>query len=167
MMGHFIRVCTFCYYKIDLQRKKHYIIFFNCKLCPPQYIQWTILTLLYVALWKIPLVLKGLKSLYFLFSANGWYIFIETSSPRRPNDTAVLVSPTINDGQSRCLSFWYHMYGTHINSLNVYLLNAGTTGLGNNIFRRRGNQGNKWIQGEVTIQTQPGYKVSLSSDKSY
>ena len=58
------------------------------------------------------------------------------------------------------------MYGTHINSLNVYLLNAGTTGLGNNIFRRQGNQGNKWIQGEVTIQTQPGYKVSLFSDKS-
>ena len=32
----------------------------------PQYMQWTILTLLNVALWKIPLILNGLKIRYFL-----------------------------------------------------------------------------------------------------
>ena len=31
----------------------------------PQYKQWTILTLFNVALWKIPLVLNGLKIRYF------------------------------------------------------------------------------------------------------
>ena len=57
----FIRVCTVCKEKSYLQRKK-YNIFLNYKLTL-QYIQWTILTSLYVALWKIPVVWKGLASM--------------------------------------------------------------------------------------------------------
>ena len=37
-----------------------YNIFFKLKPVTFQYIQWTILTFLYVALWKIPLVLNGI-----------------------------------------------------------------------------------------------------------
>lgn len=49
-------------------------------------------------------------------------MYIETSSPRQPNDTAGLVSPIIpTSGQTACVLFWYHMFGPHIASLNVYV----------------------------------------------
>lgn len=49
-------------------------------------------------------------------------MFIETSYPRKPNDTAGLVSPSIQkSGSSACVLFWYHMFGPHVNALNVYL----------------------------------------------
>ena len=49
-------------------------------------------------------------------------MFIETSSPRKPNDTAGLVSPVIQKtSSSACVLFWYHMFGPHINRLNVYM----------------------------------------------
>ena len=61
--------------------------------------------------------------IYFIISflGSGHYAFIEASSPRRPNDTARLVSPSIPQTGGACLFFWYHMYGTHINTLNVYV----------------------------------------------
>ena len=47
-------------------------------------------------------------------SVLGYYLYIESSSPRVPNDTARLYSPIygpelVADG---CVSFWYHMYGS-------------------------------------------------------
>lgn len=49
-------------------------------------------------------------------------MYIETSYPRQPNDTAGLVSPSITkSGSSACVLFWYHMFGPHVNALNVYL----------------------------------------------
>ena len=52
--------------------------------------------------------------------ALGHYAYIETSSPRKPNDTANLISPTLDQsGGVGCLVFWYHMYGADINSLAV------------------------------------------------
>lgn len=57
----------------------------------------------------------------YLLSGKGWYMYIETSYPRRPNDTAGLVSPTIQTSSSSvCVLFWYHMFGPHVNALNVY-----------------------------------------------
>ena len=38
----------------SLKKEKH--SFFEIITCAPQYIQWTILTLSYVVLWKIPFV---------------------------------------------------------------------------------------------------------------
>ena len=49
-------------------------------------------------------------------------MYIETSYPRRPNDTAGLVSPVIQkSGAYACVIFWYHMFGPHVNLLNVYM----------------------------------------------
>ena len=50
-------------------------------------------------------------------------MYIETSSPRSPNDKAQLQSglvqpTTVTSG--RCLKFWYHMWGDHVDTLNVY-----------------------------------------------
>ena len=52
-------------------------------------------------------------------SGKGKYIFIEASSPRKVNDTAVIASPTVNSDGDYCLTFWYHMYGPDVNTLRV------------------------------------------------
>ena len=55
-------------------------------------------------------------------SGKGKYIFIEASSPRKVNDTAVIASPTVNSDGDYCLTFWYHMYGKSKYSSIYFLL---------------------------------------------
>lgn len=80
---------------------------------------------------------------YLLFLLAGFYIYIETSSPRRNNDKAILTLTGANS-KSVCFSFYYHMYGTNINRLNIY--NRGKV-----IWTMAGNQGNSWKKAEVSI----------------
>ena len=83
-------------------------------------------------------------------SDTGYYIYIETSSPRKPNDRAVLVSPTL-DGQSvRCFTFWYHMYGQSIGRLLIHQVENGSS-LPRTLWLKSGDQGNMWRHGYVTV----------------
>ena len=52
-------------------------------------------------------------------------MFIETSSPRRQNDKARLMSPSYTDNSDICVQFWYHMYGNGVGTLNVYGMVSG------------------------------------------
>ena len=47
-------------------------------------------------------------------------MYIETSAPRVTNDKARLESASLVLNKDYCLQFWYHMYGPHINQLNIY-----------------------------------------------
>ena len=92
----------------------------------------------------------------------GWYVFMEASAPRRPNDTARLVSPQISDNSPRCLSFYYHMYGMHINLLNVYLKSPSQRGQGNLVWSMQGTQGNQWKRATVNVSPNGPYQVTDS-----
>ncbi|KAK7098916.1 hypothetical protein V1264_003131 [Littorina saxatilis] len=87
-------------------------------------------------------------------TANGWYMYMETSAPRKTNDTARLVSQQIQAQQAYCFTFWYHMYGAHVNQFNVYIRTGNN--LGNPVWERQQSQGNTWIQGQVSVPAQPG-----------
>lgn len=55
--------------------------------------------------------------------SSGYYVYIETSSPRNPKDKAWLQSGLIQPTtvtKGRCLKFWFHMWGYHVDTLNVY-----------------------------------------------
>ena len=52
-------------------------------------------------------------------TAQGYYMFIETSSPQKLGDKARLLSPKYTKTTGKCLRFWYHMYGVGIGTLNV------------------------------------------------
>lgn len=57
-----------------------------------------------------------------LLNFSGKYIYTE-SSGRRPNDTARYVSPQMTiDNTGSCIKFWYSMYGSDINRLNLYAM---------------------------------------------
>ena len=89
-----------------------------------------------------------------LFSGN--FLFIETSFPRRNGDKAWLYSPFLDQApKGKCLNFWYHMYGSHIGSLNIYLDRAQ----GASIWNRTGNQGNVWRHGRVNLQSYTRFRV--------
>lgn len=94
----------------------------------------------------------------------GWYIFIEASSPRHPNDTARLVGPQISDNAPRCLSFYYHMYGMHIYLLNVYMKSSGQQGQGNLIWSMQGTKGNRWNRATINIAPNGPYQVRCLAD---
>ena len=80
-------------------------------------------------------------SLYFIVS--GYYMYIETSSPRVQGDNALLSKGISLSGRS-CLSFYYHMYGSSMGTLKV---RVG----GQEVFSKSGDQGNNWKAFQVPL----------------
>jgi len=66
-------------------------------------------------------------------------MYIEASYPRKPGEIAKLVVTVPNNGNRSCLSFYYHMYGTSVGTLNVYSGNI-------KVFTATGNLGNDWLK---------------------
>lgn len=73
--------------------------------------------------------LQKISNLFLIFfhslgSTKGYYLYMESSSPRKQNDTARISSITFRATSlfSNCrLRFWYHMFGDHVDTLNVHL----------------------------------------------
>ena len=97
-----------------------------------------------------------------MLSANGWYIYIETSSPRKLNDTAKLISsyvPGTTASGGKCLSFWYHMYGAHISTLSVYVRSDQSRDT--LLWSKTGTHGDRWLQALVTVKSRTHFQVGL------
>lgn len=90
----------------------------------------------------------------------GHYMYTETSSPRKQGDKARLASKTYPATNGMCLSFWYHMYGNSIGTLNVYT--STFSRLGSPVWALYGNQGNNWRKAQTTIQTATQFQVLYS-----
>ena len=105
----------------------------------------------------------GLTSSPCFLTASGYYIYIETSSPRQPNDKARIMSaPIAPDGRmGHCVKFWFHMYGPHVDSLNVYKKVGQNLVL---VWKRSGNNGNAWRAGQVDVNSNIRYQVSVAYD---
>ncbi|XP_022102966.1 MAM and LDL-receptor class A domain-containing protein 1-like isoform X3 [Acanthaster planci] len=88
-------------------------------------------------------------------NSSGNYMYIETSSPVRLGHVARLISPPVTEthGRAHCLIFWYHMYGQHIDALNVLQANASTPTQRKLIWTLSGNRGDKWRAAEVHVQS--------------
>ena len=71
-------------------------------------------------------------------------MYIETSSPRQQGDNAKLNSPKLQFSGSMCLTFYYHMYGAGIATLNVIIK-------GNNVFTASGNKDKKWLRAAIDV----------------
>ena len=98
-------------------------------------------------------------------------MYIEASSPRKRGDNAMLGSVVFKPSICK-LRFFYHMYGSHIGTLNVYT-RSSTTGPLNKIWTKTGNQGDKWLKATASISVSQNFQVSaadkliwsLTSDK--
>lgn len=75
-----------------------------------------------------------------------------------------MISPEVLNTAHKCstISFYYHMYGDDIGSLNLYLVHDPPPyQLDNPVWGLVGNQGNKWIKGELNITFPRNIKVSF------
>ncbi|XP_077978778.1 scavenger receptor cysteine-rich domain-containing protein DMBT1-like [Glandiceps talaboti] len=83
---------------------------------------------------------------------SGHYIYIETSYPRKEDEDARLISNYINPSESDdcTLSFYYHMYGNALGSLNIYSKEVSST-VEDLRWSINGSQGNSWIDGTVSF----------------
>ena len=90
-------------------------------------------------------------------SGSGGYIFMEASSPRAFKDQARLVGPKMQG--VKCLSFYYHMYGSSMGCITVYVRNV-STGDERVLWLKSGDRGNSWWEGFVTVRQQGKYQVS-------
>eukprot|EP00795_Rhopilema_esculentum_P002911 gene2911-1150_t len=85
-------------------------------------------------------------------SITGYYLYTESSTPRR-SDEKSRISKMYSGLQvsGSCLSFWYHMHGTQIGRLHVYLKSSSTRALGLPSWSAIGQQGEEWLQAHVNI----------------
>ena len=87
----------------------------------------------------------------------GKYLYVEASSPAQEGDKAWLLSHQFPPTAARCLSFWYHMYGSSTGNLSVYTLAKDFKRT--QLWQKAGNQGNQWMQAKVSITSSLDYKV--------
>ena len=86
------------------------------------------------------------------------YVYIETSLPRQLGDTARLESPWMRGPQ--CMTFYYHMYGSTMSCLAIYIRHQATNRL-KPVWVKSQDQGDRWIQGQISINETASYQVSL------
>ena len=86
------------------------------------------------------------------------YVYIETSVPRQPGDTARLESPWMRGPQ--CMTFFYHMYGATMSCVVMYIKSQATNGL-KPVWLKSQDQGDHWIQGKISINETSSYQVSF------
>jgi len=94
-------------------------------------------------------------------TGSGFYMYTETSSPRVLGDTAIFQSPCVDltSSSSADLTFWYHMYGATIGTLDVEVSDDCTAWT--NVWSLSGNQGNSWFQANVNLDAFAGSVVKV------
>uniref|UniRef100_T1IHZ6 MAM domain-containing protein n=1 Tax=Strigamia maritima TaxID=126957 RepID=T1IHZ6_STRMM len=75
----------------------------------------------------------------------GYYIYIDVFD-KDVGKSAKLQSVDILPDEVGCLTFWYHMWGASINTLNVYAQVGNDNNL---VWTRKKTQGNEWLQAHV------------------
>ena len=87
-------------------------------------------------------------------------MFLEASD-YKTGGTAILASNAIDAAKATCAQFWYHMKGSDIGSLNVYIQTNESKTL---VWNRTGEQGDYWNFGQVGHKGDfRSYKVRNSS----
>ncbi|XP_053139929.1 MAM domain-containing glycosylphosphatidylinositol anchor protein 2 isoform X2 [Hemicordylus capensis] len=101
-------------------------------------------------------------------SKEGFFMYIEASSPRKEGDRARLISPVFSIPPKNpygatntvyCFSFYYNMYGQHIGTLNVYLRLKSQPAIENPFWSSSGNKGQHWFQARVNIHPNTSFQV--------
>lgn len=93
----------------------------------------------------------------------GGYAFIDSRFPRRPGDTARLISssfPATNPDAPICVHFWFHMFGTGIGNLKLYLRHfRDLDAVLQEIWGLSGNAGNAWYMSQITVGSLDDYQL--------
>ncbi|XP_073714301.1 apical endosomal glycoprotein [Misgurnus anguillicaudatus] len=89
-------------------------------------------------------------------SSTGYYLYMD-SSVGQWGDTAMILSEIFTpDSRGHCFTFWYHLYGNNVGTLNLYMNNrtihnSGNT-LGEEVWTESGDQGDVWRTSNVYVK---------------
>uniref|UniRef100_A0A673JLW2 MAM domain containing glycosylphosphatidylinositol anchor 1 n=1 Tax=Sinocyclocheilus rhinocerous TaxID=307959 RepID=A0A673JLW2_9TELE len=99
----------------------------------------------------------------------GYYMYIETSRPRQDGDRARLLSPLYNVTAARgptgttrtpyCVSFYYHMNGKHMGTLNVLTRVKSIATVDSAVWSLSGHQGPEWRKADAEIYPSGPFQV--------
>ncbi|VDI63535.1 Hypothetical predicted protein [Mytilus galloprovincialis] len=95
--------------------------------------------------------------------SSSYYIFLETSGGST-GMTASLNTNVTFDSTPRCLSFYYHMYGSTINELQVKV-RSSTDWSGTVVWSKKYDQGNIWHSASIDIQAVSSLQIQFSGIK--
>ena len=87
--------------------------------------------------------------------ATGRYIYLEATGIYR-GTTSRLISATVYPSGPSCLTFWYHMYGSGMGTLNIVIPWSDGD---EQLWSRSGDQGDQWIQSLVDITISENYTI--------
>lgn len=90
-------------------------------------------------------------------------MYIEASEKAR-NDFAQLISKPIVCQHVQCLTFWYHMYGNHIGSLNVYKKYGRQMEI---VWERHDNQNYLWRQAYMNVYCNEEFQIVIEGKIKY
>uniref|UniRef100_A0A8C8I8G5 Neuropilin n=1 Tax=Oncorhynchus tshawytscha TaxID=74940 RepID=A0A8C8I8G5_ONCTS len=95
--------------------------------------------------WPFPLVMSHP-------GGSGNFIYTLATGAQE-TEVARLVSPVVTVGQSDlCVSFWYHMFGSHIGTLHIKQRKETVDGMADILlWTVSGHQGNRWREGRVLV----------------
>ncbi|XP_074544676.1 MAM and LDL-receptor class A domain-containing protein 1 [Halichoeres trimaculatus] len=94
-------------------------------------------------------------------TSHGYYLYVD-SSVGEWGYTSFLVSDVFQPTtRGHCLTFWYHMYGSHVGTLRVYIndrnMHIGGNEEGSLKWIEAGNKGDKWIEARVSIKHEEAF----------
>ncbi|XP_078492916.1 astacin-like metalloendopeptidase [Ciona intestinalis] len=92
----------------------------------------------------------------------GFYLFIETSSPQTSGMKARVLTPVLTTpSEGHCLEFAYNMYGENVDTLSVYQVTDDQT-KNQEIFAVSGNHGNnEWMESQISIFGNQEYQLAF------
>ncbi|XP_070543873.1 meprin A subunit alpha-like [Ptychodera flava] len=90
----------------------------------------------------------------------GHYIYTEASTPQYHGARSRIISPSFPATNGSCITFFYHMYGDHMGTLNIYIYNDGDV-MSDPVWSTTGNQGNHWKQLKIYLVRKSNYKVTF------
>ena len=96
----------------------------------------------------------------------GNYVYIETSWSS-PNDSATLLTSAnllipATTTAKKCLKFWYHMYGAHVDKLRVYLrVNSKFASLP--VWEKSGGHGDVWRYAQIQLNSSSDFQVHVKT----
>ncbi|KAK2188834.1 hypothetical protein NP493_122g04004 [Ridgeia piscesae] len=88
-----------------------------------------------------------------------YYIYIEASRPRKYGDRAIMLFPSFSQESTFCVKFNYHMFGYHINELQ--LAKRSSSGHLAKVWSMVGEKGNRWLSAEVNVELTSSDQVRL------
>ena len=91
-------------------------------------------------------------------SDTGYFMYLNSNVVSLITNITVMRSQSFQLSQEACFTFWYHMYGSTMGSLNVYL---ETDGYIDKAWNVTGNQRDTWHQAALNIKTEDVFVIKF------